>query len=131
MTNYIQCFCVDVIICPCCTLKTKDPQFDNIVITGGTVSCHNDNLQCHQWGQSCQIDDLMFSVIISVLAYLISVSTRGHHQEVASDILLSFIHWISTDGHSTGINGRLESGQGEPLVNLSSFSLAFVSNHVW
>ena len=30
------------------TLKTKGRQFDNFVITGGTVSCRNDNLQCHQ-----------------------------------------------------------------------------------
>ena len=42
-------------------LKTKCLQFDNIVITGGTVSCHNDNLLCHQWRQSCQIDYLFFS----------------------------------------------------------------------
>ena len=44
------------------TLKTKDNQFDNFVITGGTVSCRNDNLQYHQWWQSCQIDDRLFSV---------------------------------------------------------------------
>ena len=44
------------------TLRTKDCQFDNLVITGGTVSCHNDNLQYHQSQQSCQIDDLLFSV---------------------------------------------------------------------
>ena len=44
------------------SLKTKDYQFDNFVVTGGTVSCHNDNLQCHQWWQSCQLDDLLFSV---------------------------------------------------------------------
>ena len=58
------------------TLKRKDPQFDNFVITGGTVSCRNDNLWCHQWWQSCrndnlwchqwwkscQIEDLFFSV---------------------------------------------------------------------
>ena len=25
------------------SLKTKDRQFDNVVVTGGTVSCHNDN----------------------------------------------------------------------------------------
>ena len=46
-------------------LKTKDPQFDKFVVTGGTVICHNDNLQCHQWWQCCQIDDLLFSVKIS------------------------------------------------------------------
>ena len=44
------------------TLKTKGRQFDNFVVTGGTVSCRHDNLRCHQWRQSCQIDDLLFSV---------------------------------------------------------------------
>ena len=33
-------------------------QFDNFVVTGGTISCHYENLRCHQWQQSCQIDDL-------------------------------------------------------------------------
>ena len=46
------------------SLKTKDRQFDNVVVTGGTVSCHNDNLWCQQWRQSCQIDDLLFSVFL-------------------------------------------------------------------
>ena len=27
------------------SLKTKGPQFDNFVVTGGTVSCRNDNLR--------------------------------------------------------------------------------------
>ena len=44
------------------TLKTKGPQFEKFVITGGTVSCHYDNLRCRQWRQSCQINDLLFSV---------------------------------------------------------------------
>ena len=44
------------------TLKTKSRQFDNLVVTGGTVSCHSDNLRCHQWRRSCQSDDLLFSV---------------------------------------------------------------------
>ena len=43
-------------------LKTKDCQFDNFVVTGCTISCHNDNLRCHQSRQSCQIDNLLFSV---------------------------------------------------------------------
>ena len=42
--------------------KTKDRQFDNFVVIGGTVSCLYDNLRCHQWQQSCQIDDRLFSV---------------------------------------------------------------------
>ena len=45
------------------SLETKYHQFDNFVVTGGTVSCHNDNLQCHQSQQSCQIDNLLFSVM--------------------------------------------------------------------
>ena len=49
------------------TKNDTDRQFDNVVVTGGTVSCHNDNLWCHQWRQSCQIDDLfkpLFSVCL-------------------------------------------------------------------
>ena len=42
-------------------LKTKGHQFGNFVTIGGTVSCHNNKLQCHQWWQSCQIDDLLYS----------------------------------------------------------------------
>ena len=45
--------------------KTKDHQFDKFVVTGGTVICHNDNLQCHQWWQCCQVDDVLLSVKIS------------------------------------------------------------------
>ena len=44
------------------SLKTKDWQFDNFVVTGGTVSCRNDTLRCQLWPQSCNIDDLLFSV---------------------------------------------------------------------
>ena len=42
--------------------KQKGHQFDKFVVIGGTVSCCNDNLQYLQWWQSCQIDDLLFSV---------------------------------------------------------------------
>ena len=45
------------------TLKTKSRQFDNFVVTGGTVNCHNDNLRCQQRRQCCQIIDFfVFSV---------------------------------------------------------------------
>ena len=47
--------------------ENKNRQFDNFVVTGGTVSCRNDNLWCRQSWQSCQIDNLLFAV----------VSTRG------------------------------------------------------
>ena len=46
------------------TITDNKGQFDNFVVTGGTVSCRNDNLRCHRWQQSCQIDDLLFSVIV-------------------------------------------------------------------
>ena len=45
------------------SLKTKHRQIDNFVVTGSTVSCHYDNLWCHQWRQSSQIYDLLFSVL--------------------------------------------------------------------
>ena len=44
------------------SLKTKDRQFDYFVVTDDTddtVSCHNDNLRCHQWWQNCHIDDFV------------------------------------------------------------------------
>ena len=44
------------------TLKPKDHQFGIIVAIEGTVSCHNDNLPCPQWWQSCQIGNILFSV---------------------------------------------------------------------
>ena len=44
------------------SLKRKYGQFDNFVVNGGTVSCHYDNLWCHQWRQSCQLDDFLLSV---------------------------------------------------------------------
>ena len=43
-------------------LKTKGRQFDNFVVISDTLSCHNDNLRRHQLRQSCQIDNILFSV---------------------------------------------------------------------
>ena len=39
---------VYIVTCYWYSSKTKDCQFDNFIITGGTVSCHYDNLLCHQ-----------------------------------------------------------------------------------
>ena len=44
--------------------ERKDRQFDNFVVTDGTASCLNDNLQYRQGRQSCQIDNLLFSVLL-------------------------------------------------------------------
>ena len=45
--------------------ENKNHQFDKFVVTGGTVIFHNDKLQCHQWWQCCEVDDLLLSVKIS------------------------------------------------------------------
>ena len=54
----------------CChtfiTLKTKSRQFDIFVVTGGTISCHNDNLQRNQRQQNCQIDNPLFPMLLFI-----------------------------------------------------------------
>ena len=40
--------------------KIIKKKFDNFVFTGGSVSCHYDNLRCHQWWQRYQIGDFFF-----------------------------------------------------------------------
>ena len=42
--------------------ENKARQFDPFVVIAGTVSCRNDNLECHQLRQSWQIDHLLYSV---------------------------------------------------------------------
>ena len=59
----------------------KDHQFDNFDVTGGTVSCHNENLWCHQSRQSCQNGNFFNGVDINEL-------TGKHIKYVA---LVSFI----------------------------------------
>ena len=54
-------------------LKTKDRQFYSFVVTDDTVSCLCDNLRCHQWQQSYQIDVLLFSVCPHWLSSVVSV----------------------------------------------------------
>ena len=45
------------------SLKIKHRQFDNVVVTGGTVICHNDNLWCHQWRQSFRCCHFLLSLV--------------------------------------------------------------------
>ena len=52
------------------TPRTTARHFDNFVVNGGTVSCHDDNLRCHQSQQSCQKDYLLFSVRLSQTKYV-------------------------------------------------------------
>ena len=49
-------------ICASIHWKTKGRQFDNFAVTDGAISCHVDNLQCHKWLPTCQIDYILFSV---------------------------------------------------------------------
>ena len=42
---------------------TEKYQFDNFVVFSVTVSCHYNSLSCHQWRQSCQTGDIVFSVM--------------------------------------------------------------------
>ena len=40
--------------------ENKKRQFDNFIVIGGTVSCHYDNLECHQWRQIVKLMTLCF-----------------------------------------------------------------------
>ena len=81
------------------TLNTKDRQFDNFVVTGGTVSCHCDNWQCHQWRQSCQIGGLflkwfLFRRCVGLTVYLskcffVSSSTNTNPNSNAQAIMIT------------------------------------------
>ena len=51
------------------TIANLTGQFDHFVVTGGTVCCCNDNWRCHQWRQSCQIDDLL-SLLFHKVRYI-------------------------------------------------------------
>ena len=44
------------------TLKAKDNQCDKFGIIAGTISCHIDNLWCHQGWQSYLINDHLFLI---------------------------------------------------------------------
>ena len=44
--------------------ENKKPQFDNLLcVIGGTLSCHYDNLQCHQWRQIVKLTTFCFQMI--------------------------------------------------------------------
>ena len=60
--------------------KSKYRQFDNFVVTYGTVSCRHDNLRCPRWRQCCQIDNLLFSMMYSAkLPHNIAVMSQVRH----------------------------------------------------
>ena len=58
----LSCMCygysTHVILCTYVTssLRTGDRRFHDFVVTGGTVGCDYDNLQCRRWRQGCQVD---------------------------------------------------------------------------
>ena len=49
--------------------ETIDCQSDNSVVTGGTASCHYDNLWCHKWQQNCEMDDRFFFQCVETLKF--------------------------------------------------------------
>ena len=78
-------------------LKIKYHQFANFVITGGTISCHNDNLWCHQWWQSRQTDNLLFSeksdwCSAYTIALLHTISHHFYHVITESNHVLLGVH---------------------------------------
>ena len=60
----------------------KDRQFDNFVITGGTISCHYDNLLCHQWWHSCQFFILFLKMFLIVIKQFIFLHSHRVDQAV-------------------------------------------------
>ena len=79
--------------------KQEGRQFDNFVVTGVTVSCHCDNLRWHQWWQSCQIDNLLFSMLPSHSSkplpepMLIKMHDAMWHQEASMNWRLRYRSW--------------------------------------
>ena len=53
-------------------LKTKSCHNANFVITGGTIGCHNNNLQCPQWQQSWHYENSQFSVSTYLTFFLLT-----------------------------------------------------------
>ena len=78
----------------CQIAPKKDNQFDNFVVTGGTVSCRYDNLRCHQWRQSYQIDTLLFSVFRCVYV-LTEYAMKGGfmYEHVLSTAIMNETSW--------------------------------------
>ena len=50
--------------------STEKYQFDNLVESGVTVSCHYNSLLCHPWRKNCQTGYLVFSVMYNGLLCL-------------------------------------------------------------
>ena len=70
------------------SLKTKVRQFDNIIVIGGIVSCHKDNLRCHQWRHWWP---LVFSVSESIsTALTTSFCLIFHYYDNSSQYILYF-----------------------------------------
>ena len=80
-------------------LKTKGRQFDNFVVISDTLSCHNDNLRCHQLRQSCQIDNLLFSVkswlsVTVLLSISCKITPRSLHMTSLTICKHGFRWWF-------------------------------------
>ena len=87
-------------------LKQKCHHFDEIFITGCTVSCQNDNFQCRQWWK-CDQNDNIFVSVITVNDWWLP------HQ---------YFWWISTDRYTFQVKSP---------CNLWDFEKSIVSQFPW
>ena len=62
------------------TLKRKCLHFDEIFITGCTMSCQNDNFRCSQWLKFRQNDDIFVSVALAAVNH--AISTHLSYQQL-------------------------------------------------
>ena len=116
------------------SLKTKSRRhIDNIVVTGGTVSCQNNNLRCHPWGQCCQFDDLLFSVLSEQCIFGYSTYSIMHIKKNAypwwRNQMETFPrNWPFVRGiHRSPVNSPHKGQWGGALM----FSLIYVSIKDW
>ena len=95
------------------SLKTKDRHFGNFFVTGGAVSCHYNNLQCHLWWQICLINDLFccFLWFQSTICVFVSLQYHLHwsiwFENIRASVHIKWSSWFSSNrdlscGHRNG-----------------------------
>ena len=89
MKRIHQCSAVDIGMEVRCgisiPLKRKCRQFDEILITGCTGSCHFDNFQCSQWWKFHQNEDISVSVSLAPIETVSPGGTFCDTVQVPSD----------------------------------------------
>ena len=105
--------------------ENKRSSIWQLVVTGGTVSCRNDNLRCHQWRQSCQIDNLLFSVYthtaISLAIPLIMIPYTLNRRDLSRQPVAPMLGYISMQSSGSRIN--IQTLQATPAATLPQWGL--------